>query len=127
MDRPDFAKTELIPAVAQDAETGAVLMLAYMNAEAYDETLRTRQVCYFSRSRRKLWRKGEQSGNVQKLQRIYYDCDGDTILVQVEQVGGAACHEGYPSCFFREVDPTTGEASIIAERVFNPAEVYGNG
>ena len=127
MDRPDFAKTELIPAVAQDAETGAVLMLAYMNAEAYDETLRTRQVCYFSRSRRKLWRKGEQSGNVQKLQRIYYDCDGDTILVQVEQVGGAACHEGYPSCFFREVDPSTGEASIIAERVFNPAEVYGNG
>ena len=127
MDRPDFAKTELIPTVAQDAETGAVLMLAYMNAEAYDETLRTRQVCYFSRSRRKLWRKGEQSGNVQKLQRIYYDCDGDTILVQVEQVGGAACHEGYPSCFFREVDPSTGEASIIAERVFNPAEVYGNG
>lgn len=126
MDRPDFAKAELIPAIAQDAETGAVLMLAYMNAEAYDETLRTRQVCYFSRSRRALWRKGEQSGNVQHLKRIFYDCDRDTILVQVEQVGGAACHEGYPSCFFREVDPGTGEASIIAERVFNPAEVYGN-
>ena len=126
MDRPDFAKAELIPAIAQDAETGAVLMLAYMNAEAYDETLRTRQVCYFSRSRRALWRKGEQSGNVQRLKRIFYDCDRDTILVQVEQEGGAACHEGYPSCFFREIDPGTGEASIIAERVFNPAEVYGN-
>ena len=126
MNRPDFAKAELIPAIAQDAETGAVLMLAYMNAEAYEETLRTRQVCYFSRSRRALWRKGEQSGNVQRLKRIYYDCDQDTILVQVEQVGGAACHEGYPSCFFREVDPDTGKASVIAERVFNPAEVYGN-
>ncbi|MCY4214485.1 MAG: phosphoribosyl-AMP cyclohydrolase [Gammaproteobacteria bacterium] len=127
MDRPDFAKAELIPAIAQDAETGLVLMLAYMNAEAYDETLRTRQVCYFSRSRRKLWRKGEQSGNVQRLKRIYYDCDRDTILVQVEQVGGAACHEGYASCFYREIDTSTGEASIIAERVFDPEEVYGNG
>ena len=127
MDRPDFAKAELIPAIAQDAETGLVLMLAYMNAEAYEETLRTRRVCYFSRSRRKLWRKGEQSGNVQRLQRIYYDCDRDTILVQVEQVGGAACHEGYASCFYREIDPSTGEASIIAERVFDPEEVYGNG
>ena len=127
MDRPDFAKAELIPAIAQDAETGQVLMLAYMNAEAYDETLRTRQVCYFSRSRSKLWRKGEQSGNVQHLQHIYYDCDRDTILVQVEQVGGAACHEGYASCFYREIDPSTGKASIIAERVFDPEEVYGNG
>ena len=127
MDRPDFNKAELIPAIAQDAETGAVLMLAYMNAEAYEETLRTRRVCYFSRSRRALWRKGEQSGNVQHLKRIYYDCDRDTILVQVEQVGGAACHKGYASCFFREIDPGTGKASIIAERVFDPAEVYGNG
>ena len=127
MDRPDFAKAELIPAIAQDAETGLVLMLAYMNAEAYEETLRTRRVCYFSRSRRKLWRKGEQSGNVQRLQRIYYDCDRDTILVQVEQVGGAACHEGYASCFYREIDPSTGKASIIDERVFDPEEVYGNG
>ena len=127
MDRPDFTKAELIPAIAQDAETGAVLMLAYMNAEAYDETLRTRQVCYFSRSRRALWRKGEQSGNVQHLKRIFYDCDRDTILVQVEQVGGAACHEGYPSCFFQEIDPDTGKASVVAERVFDPAEVYGNG
>ena len=127
MDRPDFAKAEFIPTIAQDAESGAVLMLAYMNAEAYAETLRTRRVCYFSRSRGKLWRKGEESGNVQRLKRIYYDCDRDTILVQVEQVGGAACHEGYRSCFFREINPDTGKASIIAERVFDPAEVYGNG
>ena len=100
MDGPDFAKTELVPVIAQDAGTGQVLMLAYMNADAYAETLRTRRVCYYSRSRKRLWRKGEESGHVQRLQRIYYDCDADTVLVQVEQVGGAACHEGYASCFF---------------------------
>ena len=122
---PNFAKYPLVPAIAQDAETGAVLMLAYMNAEAYAETLATRRVCYYSRSRQRLWRKGEESGHVQRLRQIYYDCDGDTILVKVEQVGGAACHEGYASCFFREVDPATGEAKVIAERVFDPAAVYG--
>lgn len=126
MDGPDFAKTELVPVIAQDAETGAVLMLAYMNAEAYAETLRTRRVCYYSRSRRRLWRKGEESGHVQHLRRIYYDCDADTVLVKVAQVGGAACHEGYASCFFREIDPATGRATVIAERVFDPAVVYGN-
>ncbi len=125
MDGPDFSNTELVPAIAQDAATGDVLMLAYMNAEAYAETLATRRVCYYSRSRQRLWRKGEESGNVQHLKRIYYDCDADTLLVQVEQVGGAACHEGYASCFFREIDPDTGAASVIAERVFDPADVYG--
>ena len=124
MDGPDFAKIELVPVIAQDAGTGQVLMLAYMNADAYAETLRTRRVCYYSRSRKRLWRKGEESGHVQRLQRIYYDCDADTVLVQVEQVGGAACHEGYASCFFREVDPASGQAAVIAERVFDPAEVY---
>ena len=122
---PNFAKNPLVPAIAQDAETGAVLMLAYMNADAYAETLATRRVCYYSRSRQRLWRKGEESGHVQHVRQIYYDCDGDTILVKVEQVGGAACHEGYASCFFREVDPATGEAKAIAERVFDPAAVYG--
>ena len=122
---PNFAKNPLVPAIAQDAETGAVLMLAYMNAEAYAETLATRRVCYYSRSRQRLWRKGEESGHVQHVRQIYYDCDGDTILVKVEQVGGAACHEGYASCFFREVDPATGEAKVIAERVFDPTAVYG--
>jgi len=121
---PDFAKNELIPVVAQDATSGTVLMLAYMNAEAYRETLETGRVCYWSRSRRKLWRKGEESGNVQRLKQVFYDCDADTLLVKVEQVGGAACHEGYESCFFREVDPGSGEARVVGERVFDPADVY---
>ena len=124
MDGPDFVKTELVPAIAQDAATGDVLMLAYMNAEAYAETLATRRVCYYSRSRQRLWRKGEESGNVQHLKAIYYDCDADTVLVKVEQLGGAACHEGYHSCFFREINPDTGAAEVIAERVFDPADVY---
>ena len=125
MDGPDFERSELIPAIAQDAHNGRVLMLAYMNAEAYAETLRTRRVCYYSRSRARLWRKGEESGNVQHLRQIYYDCDADTVLVKVEQVGGAACHEGYESCFFREIDPATGDATVVEERVFDPRDVYG--
>ena len=125
MNGPDFEKSPLIPVIAQDAATGTVLMLAYMNADAYAETLRTRRVCYFSRSRDRLWRKGEESGNVQNLQGIFYDCDADTVLVKVEQVGGAACHEGYESCFFREIDPESQASSVIAEPVFDPAEVYG--
>lgn len=124
MDGPDFDKTPLVPTVAQDAASGKVLMLAYMSAEAYAETLRTRRVCYYSRSRGRLWRKGEESGNVQHLKQIFYDCDADALLVKVDQVGGAACHEGYESCFFREIDPDTGASSIVAERVFDPAEVY---
>ena len=125
MDGPDFSLTTLVPAIAQDDATGEVLMLAYMNADAYAETLRTRRVCYYSRSRQRLWRKGEESGHVQHLKHLYYDCDADTLLVKVEQVGGAACHEGYASCFFREIDPASGSAQVIAERVFDPAEVYG--
>lgn len=121
---PNFDKAPLVPVIAQDGASGKVLMLAYMNAEAYAETLKTRRVCYFSRSRNKLWRKGEESGNVQHLQRIFYDCDADTVLVQVEQIGGAACHEGYESCFFREIDPATGDEQVIGERVFDPNEVY---
>lgn len=121
---PDFSKAELIPVIAQDDATGDVLMLAYMNREAYDETLATGRVCYFSRSRQKLWRKGEESGNVQELKSIYYDCDADTLLAKVNQIGGAACHEGYRSCFFRKIDPKTGEVETIGERVFDPKEVY---
>jgi phosphoribosyl-AMP cyclohydrolase len=81
-------------------------------------------VCYWSRSRQKLWRKGEESGNVQRLKSIYFDCDADTLLVKVDQIGGAACHEGYRSCFFRRIDPQTGAVQIEGERVFDPAEVY---
>jgi phosphoribosyl-AMP cyclohydrolase len=122
--RPDFAKCgNLVPVVAQDAATGEVLMLAYMNEEAYDETLKTGRAVYFSRSRNKLWRKGEDSGNIQKVSGIFLDCDADTILLKVEQVGGAACHEGYKSCFFREI--TQDGVKITGKPVFDPKEVYG--
>jgi len=121
--RPDFAKCgNLLPVIAQDAATGDVLMLAYMNEEAYDETLSTGRAVYFSRSRNKLWRKGEESGNVQKVLGIYLDCDRDTLLLKVDQIGGAACHEGYKSCFFRQV--TDEGLKVIAEQVFDPKEVY---
>jgi phosphoribosyl-AMP cyclohydrolase len=121
---PDFEKCELIPVVAQDFENGDVLMLAFMNQDAYQETLKTKRVCYWSRSRGKLWRKGEESGNVQEVKGIFFDCDADTLLVKVKQIGGAACHEGYRTCFFREIDPDTGEVKTVGDRVFDPAEVY---
>jgi phosphoribosyl-AMP cyclohydrolase len=123
---PDFDKCELIPVVAQDGETGDVLMLAYMNREAYEETVRTGRVCYFSRSRGQLWRKGEQSGHVQEVHAIYFDCDADALLIKVRQLGGAACHEGYRSCFFRQLEPATGNLRVVGTRVFDPAHVYGN-
>ncbi len=124
MNGPDFEKSELIPAIAQDAATGDVLMMAYMNKVSYEETLKTGRVCYYSRSRQKLWRKGEESGNVQELKEIFFDCDADTLLVKVNQIGGAACHKGYRSCFFRKIDPDTGTTEIVEERVFDPSEVY---
>ncbi|MHC4878590.1 MAG: phosphoribosyl-AMP cyclohydrolase [Planctomycetota bacterium] len=124
VESPDFSKSELIPAIAQDDETGDVLMLAYMNEEAWRETLSSGRVVYFSRSRQKLWRKGEESGNVQEVRSIYLDCDADTILIRVNQIGGAACHEGYRSCLFRQIDPASGETEIVGKRVFDPQEVY---
>jgi len=124
MNGPDFEKNELIPVIAQDEQSGDVLMLAYMNKQAYEETLASGRVCYWSRSRQKLWRKGEESGNVQELKSLYFDCDADTLLVKVNQIGGAACHEGYRSCFFRRVDPADGEVTVEGDRVFDPAEVY---
>jgi phosphoribosyl-AMP cyclohydrolase len=119
----DFDKSGgLLPAIAQDADTGAVLMLAWMNKEAYEETVRTKRACYFSRSRNRLWRKGEESGHVQEVRGIFIDCDADTILLKVHQIGGAACHEGYASCFFRRVD---GDGlTVVGERVFDPKKVY---
>jgi phosphoribosyl-AMP cyclohydrolase len=123
MSGPDFSKNDgLLPAIAQDAATGLILMLAWMNAEAFAETVRTGRAVYFSRSRGKLWRKGEESGHVQIVKAIYVDCDEDTILLQVEQEG-VACHEGYRSCFFREVTPAG--LKIVAERLVDPAQVYG--
>lgn len=125
MNGPNFEKTELIPVIAQDEASGDVLMMAWMNREAYDETLKSGRVVYFSRSRQKLWRKGEESGNVQELKAVFYDCDADTLLVKVNQIGGAACHEGYRSCFFRRIDPRTGSVEVVGERVFDPKAVYG--
>ena len=119
----DFDKSGgLVPAIAQDAATGQVLMLAWMNREAYEETVRTNRAVYFSRSRNRIWRKGEESGHVQEVKGIYIDCDADTILLKVTQIGGAACHEGYASCFFREV--AKDEVKVIAERVVDPKVVY---
>lgn len=120
---PDFATAELLPAVVQDAETGEVLMLAYMSAESYAETVATGRATYYSRSRKRLWRKGEQSGHVQQVHAVYLDCDRDSILLKVHQVGGAACHEGYQSCFFRQVTPDG--LRVTGRRVFDPDEVYG--
>ena len=119
----DFAKGGgLLPAIAQDWKTGDVLMLAYINEEAWNETLKTGNATYWTRSRQKLWRKGEESGNVQKVKEIYVDCDIDTVIFKVEQIGGAACHEGYHSCFFRKYE--NGELVVVGERVFDPAKVY---
>ena len=119
---PDFSRGDgLLPAVAQDAQTGEVLMLAYMNAESFAETMATGRAVYYSRSRGKLWRKGEESGHRQTVTAVYVDCDADTILLKVEQEG-AACHEGYRSCFFRQVKPDGVE--IIAQRLVNPDDVY---
>jgi len=125
-DIPKFESPDaLITAVVQDATSGRVLMLAHMNQAAWEQTLATGQAVYYSRSRGRLWRKGEQSGHVQRVREIYVDCDADAVLLKVEQVGGAACHEGYASCFYRQVTP--GGLKIIAKRVFDPSEVYGKG
>ncbi len=119
----DFDKSGgLVPAIAQDAASGEVLMLAWMNRAAYEETVASGRAVYFSRSRNKLWRKGEESGHVQKVQEIFIDCDADTILLKVHQLGGAACHEGYKSCFFRKVDGD--KLTVVGERVFDPKQVY---
>ena len=119
----DFDKVGgMVPVIAQDEATGEVLMMAYMNREAFAETLRTGRACYFSRSRNRLWRKGEESGNVQEVRGVYVDCDADAVLLKVRQVGGAACHEGYPSCFYRRL--AGDELQVVAQRVFDPREVY---
>lgn len=113
----------LLPAIAQDATTGQVLMLAWMNEDAWNETLQSGHAVYFSRSRNRLWRKGEESGHRQRVLGIFVDCDADTILLKVEQTG-AACHEGYASCFFRQVGDG-GDVQVIAERLKDPGVIYG--
>ncbi|MFP4225311.1 MAG: phosphoribosyl-AMP cyclohydrolase [Desulfobacterales bacterium] len=119
----DFSKMGgLAPAIVQDYDTGEVLMLAFMNQAAWEATLETGKATYYSRSRDKLWVKGESSGHVQLVKEVRVDCDDDTILLKVEQLGGAACHLGYKSCFFRKV--SNGKLEITENRVFNPDEVY---
>ncbi|MCL1980741.1 MAG: phosphoribosyl-AMP cyclohydrolase [Proteobacteria bacterium] len=122
----NFAKTSdgLLPAVVQDFKTGEVLMLAYINRLAWEKTLATGKAHYWSRSRASLWLKGETSGNVQLIKEILVDCDQDTVVYKVEQLGGAACHTGYRSCFYRKVE---SDSLIVCEqeRVFDPAAVYG--
>jgi phosphoribosyl-AMP cyclohydrolase len=122
---PDFRDAEtLLPAIVQDAATGRVLMLAYMNQAAWEATLASGEAVYYSRSRRRLWKKGEESGHVQRVRAAYVDCDADAILLRVEQVGGAACHEGFESCFFRR--HADGEWVVEEDRVFEPKQVYKN-
>ncbi len=121
----DFSKNNgLIPALAQDFHTGEVLMLAFMNEKAFIETLRSLEATYYSRSRKTLWKKGETSGHIQKVKEIRVDCDQDTILLKVEQVGGAACHKGYRSCFYRTVEKD-GSLQTAETVVFDPKKVYG--
>jgi phosphoribosyl-AMP cyclohydrolase len=121
----DFQKGNgLVPAVIQDERSGEVLMLGFMNAESLRETQLSREVLFFSRSRNKLWKKGESSGHVLRVREIRVDCDADALLVRVEAVGPGVCHEGYRSCFFRAIEPR-GEVKVVAERTYSPEEVYG--
>ena len=113
----------LLPVIVQDAATSEVLMLGFMNSEAFEETRRTGEVVFFSRTRNQLWRKGEQSGHVLKLREMRIDCDSDALLLRVEALGPGVCHEGYRSCFFRRFEPD-GSAAIVEERKFDPARVY---
>ena len=123
MIEPNFAKGDgLIPAIVQDAETKEVLMLAYMNRESWEATLQTGKATYWSRSRQKLWLKGETSGHFQIIKAVFIDCDDDTILLQVEQLGGAACHTGHKSCFYRKLSGK--DFVVVGEKIFNPEEVY---
>jgi len=118
-----FDSNGLIPAIVQDAATGEVLMMAWMNRDSLDKTIQSGQTHFFSRSRNKLWLKGESSGHVQNVKSIATDCDQDVLLVKVEQVG-AACHEGYYSCFFREHQKGAGDWKVVGRKIFEPEKVY---
>ena len=120
----DFKKGDgFIPVIIQDASTNEILMLGYMNREAWEETLATKRSCFWSRSRKKLWVKGETSGHFQEIKEIRLDCDGDTLLLKVDQIGGAACHTGFRSCFHYRFEE--GGWRVLGQRIFDPKEVYG--
>jgi phosphoribosyl-AMP cyclohydrolase len=118
-------KNGLVPAIVQDHATGEVLMLGFMNEEALGETQRTGQAVFFSRSRNKLWRKGESSGHLLKVLEMRIDCDSDTLLLRVQATGPGVCHEGYRSCFFRRLE-NDGAAKVTEERAFDPSEIYNS-
>ncbi len=127
--QPKFGPDGLIPCITQDHATGEVLMFAFMNAESLQHTLRTGKATYWSRSRNKLWMKGEESGNVQHVRELYTDCDQDVLLIKVDQTGAAnaSCHNGYKSCFYRRLerlDDPAFKLTYTAERLFDPATVY---
>ncbi len=123
--RLDFQKGRgLLPAIAQDHESGKVLMMAYINDASWEKTLETGEAHYWSRTRQEIWHKGGTSGHVQKIREIYVDCDNDTVLFRVDQVGRAACHTGYESCFYRKVE-SDGRATVVGEKRFDPEKVYG--
>ena len=120
----DFSKDKgLLPAIVQDWKSGKVLMLAYINQESWEKTLDTGEAHFWSRSRSELWHKGGTSGHVQRIKEIYADCDDDTVLFRVEQVGGAACHTGHESCFHKKVG-RNGDFIIEGEKIFDPEKVY---
>jgi phosphoribosyl-AMP cyclohydrolase len=123
LDQCKFDDRGFITAIAQDHRTGEILMVAFMNREALEQTLERKLACYWSRSRDKLWVKGETSGHFQKIKEIVVDCDMDTVVLKVEQTGGA-CHTGYRSCFYRRVEEN-GSLSVTGEKVFNKGDVYG--
>ena len=114
----------LIPGVVQDHQTGEVLMLGYLNSEALEQTQRTGEVHFFSRSRNRLWKKGETSGHVLRVREVRVDCDADALLFLVEPFGPGVCHEGYRSCFFRSLE-SDGRSTVVADPVFAPSAVYG--
>ena len=119
----NFKKMDgLIPAVVQDYKTGEVLMLAFMNQAAWEATLTTGKATYYSRTRQELWIKGKTSGNMQIVKEIRIDCDDDTVVLKVDQVGGAACHTGHKSCFYKKVED--GSIRVVGKPIFNPEEVY---
>ncbi len=124
LDSLKYDANGLIPAIIQDADTGEVLMMAYMNKHSLEESLRTGKTHFWSRSRQKYWMKGESSGHTQEIREVFIDCDVDTVLIKVRQ-NGAACHEGYKNCFFRKYDPGTGRWEVCAQRLVDPNEVYG--
>ena len=119
-----FDERGLVPVVVQEATTGAVLLLAYMNAEALEATLRTGRAHFWSRSRGRLWRKGERSGREQIVEALYVNCEQNSLLLRVHQQGGAACHTGHPTCFYRQLVPN-GSWQVVEEPVFDPGRVYG--